>query len=890
MSEKPYPILFDIDSMETHEWLSALVSVLRTDGVHRGQFLLEQLSQQLKAAGLPTVAGINTTYRNTIPVAQQAPMPDEGEVAIKASALIRWHAIAMVIAAGKQSSELGGHIATYASAAVLYDVGFNHFFRTRHDKHPGDLVYFQGHASPGMYARAYVEGRFDKQRLTNFRQEVLQEGLSSYPHPWLMPDFWQFPTVSMGLGPLMSIYQARFLNYLQHRGLVDNQDRQIWVYCGDGEMDEPESLGAITLAGREKLDNLNFVINCNLQRLDGPVRGNGKIVQELEAVFHGAGWNVLKVLWNSAWDELFARDTHGVLAGHLGACVDGELQNLDMQGPAFWRENFFGRDPYLAALVADWSDDKLATLGRGGHDAAKVYAAYSAAQQHKGQPTVILVQTLKGYGLGPVAEGTNSTHQQKKLNPDELQAIAARFDVPLSAKKAGESAFCDITDDMPERQYLLQKREALGGSFPQRQTQAESLPTPELNEFAPLLEGSGGREISTTMAYVRILNILLKNRGISKNIVPVVPDESRTFGMEGLFRQIGIYSRAGQLYDPVDKKQVMYYKEAQDGQLLQEGINEAGAMCSWLAAATSYSTNGLPMVPFYIYYSMFGYQRTGDLMWLAGDMRARGFILGATAGRTTLAGEGLQHQDGHSHVLMNTIPNCVCYDPTYGYELAVIMRHGWQRMATDQEDVFFYITLMNENYHHPAMPEGAEQGIIKGMYRLTAGAEKARQRVQLLGSGTILCEVEAAAKLLAEDYQIAADVWSVTSFTELRREALAVERHNQLHPEATPTVPYVTQCLQTAEGPVIAASDYVRLHADQIRAFVPTDYHVLGTDGFGRSGTRAQLREFFEVTARHVAYRAMYALWQQGEIEVTVLQDAKMRYGIDSARVDPVGV
>jgi pyruvate dehydrogenase E1 component len=795
----------------------------------------------------------------------------------------------MVVRANKESSELGGHIASFASSATLYDVGFNHFFRAPSHEHGGDLVFIQGHSAPGVYARAFLEGRLTTEQLDKFRQEVDGDGLSSYPHPWLMPDFWQFPTVSMGLGPIMAIYQARFLKYLHDRGLANTRDRRVWNFMGDGEVDEPESLGAISLAGREKLDNLVFVVNCNLQRLDGPVRGNGRIIQELEGVFRGAGWNVIKVIWGSYWDPLFAKDTKGLLLKAMDKTVDGEFQNYKAKGGAYTRENFFGKYPELKAMVASLSDEDIWRLNRGGHDPHKVYAAYAAAVDHPDQPTVILAKTVKGYGMGEAGEGQNITHQQKKMGMDALIAFRDRFDIPLSDEEVEQPVYYRPPEDSPEIQYMKERRAALGGYLPVRKTMAAPLRVPGLDAFSAITKGTGDREMSTTMALVRILTALVRDKKIGNNIVPIVPDEARTFGMEGMFRQLGIYSSVGQLYEPQDKDQVMYYREDKAGQILEEGICEAGGMSSWIAAATAYSTHGINVVPFYVFYSMFGFQRIGDLAWAAGDMQARGFLVGGTAGRTTLAGEGLQHQDGHSHLAASTIPNCIAYDPCFGYELAVIVHDGMRRMVENQENVFYYITTMNENYSHPELPDGVQDGIIQGMYLFSENKGKG-PRVQLLGSGTILREVIAASELLQKDFGVAADVWSVTSFNQLRREGLDTERWNLLHPEEPPRESYVTQCLKNREGPVVASTDYMKIHADQIRAFVPRTYRVLGTDGFGRSDTRKKLRRFFEVDRFYVALAALKALADQGELPVSTVTDAISKYRIDVHKPNPITV
>jgi pyruvate dehydrogenase E1 component len=802
--------------------------------------------------------------------------------------------MATVVRANKESSELGGHIASFASAATLYDVGFNHFFRAANESFGGDLVYVQGHSAPGFYARAYLEHRISEDQLNNFRQEVGGKGLSSYPHPWLMPDFWQFPTVSMGLGPIMAIYQARFMRYLKDRGIIEPQGRKVWAFMGDGEMDEPESLGAISLAGREQLDNLIFVVNCNLQRLDGPVRGNGKIIQELEAAFRGAGWNVIKVIWGSYWDPLFLRDTKGLLLKRMEECVDGEYQRFKANDGAYVRKHFFGKYPELLEMVANMSDDDIWRLNRGGHDPHKIYAAYAAAVKHKNQPTVILAKTVKGYGMGEAGEGQNITHQQKKMGTASIRAFRDRFQVPIPDEKLEEVPFYKPPEDSPEMKYLRERLAAMGGSIPARRRKSEPLKVPALSAFEPQLKGTDGREISTTMAFVRILNTIIRDKNIGKFVVPIVPDESRTFGMEGMFRQLGIYSHVGQLYTPQDADQLMYYKEDKNGQILQEGICEAGAMCSWIAAATSYSTHNQPMIPFYIFYSMFGFQRVGDLAWAAGDMRARGFLMGGTAGRTTLNGEGLQHEDGHSHLLASTVPNCVSYDPTFAYELAVIIQDGLRRMYEEQEDIYYYITVMNENYAHPPVPEGAEQGILRGMYLFSEGKteRKGQPKVQLLGSGTILREVIAGAELLAKDFGVSADIWSVTSFNELRRDGVETVRWNMLNPEKEPRAPYVEECLRDRVGPVIAATDYIKTYADQIRGFLPSPgrYSVLGTDGFGRSDTRRALRSFFEVDRHHVAVAALKALADQEALPHKKVSEAIKQYGVDPDKPNPARV
>ncbi len=879
--------LKDIDPIETREWLDALQSVVAQEGNERAAFLLQELLNKATSDGIKLGSSIRTPYRNTIKPHEEKQIPPDEGIVKRISALIRWNAVAMVLRAGKYAPELGGHIATYASSSTLYEVGFNHFFKGANEEHCGDMLYIQGHSSPGIYARAFLEGRLSEQQLDKFRQEVEVDGLSSYPHPWLMGDFWQFPTVSMGLGPLQAIYQARFIKYLEHRGLIKDEGRKIWAFLGDGEMDEVESVGALSIAAREKLDNLIFVVNCNLQRLDGPVRGNGKIIQELEGLFRGAGWNVIKVVWGGRWDPLFARDKDGLMQKRMEECVDGDYQGYKANNGAYVRDHFFGQYPELKKMVENLSDDEIWRLNRGGHDSQKVYAAYAQAIEHQGSPTVVLAKTIKGYGMGAAGEGMNITHQQKKMSIEQLRAFRDRFSIPVSDDQITEVPFYRPAENSPEIQYIKKQRELLGGYLPARSTACEKLTIPKLDAFASVTKGTGDREISTTMAFVRILGVLLKDKNISERIVPIIPDECRTFGMEGLFRQIGIYSPVGQLYTPVDHEQVMYYREAKDGQILEEGINEAGAFCSWIAAATSYSTNKLAMIPFYIYYSMFGFQRVGDLAWAAGDMQARGFLLGGTAGRTTLAGEGLQHQDGHSHLMSSTIPNCVSYDPTYAYELAVIMQDGLYRMYQQQENVFYYITVMNENYVQPDMPEGAEEGIIKGMYLLKESAKKAKAHVQLLGSGTILREVLEAARMLEEDFSVTADIWSVTSFTELRRDGLAVERYNRLHPEAKPKQSYVSQLLEKTKGPILASTDYMRMYSEQIRPFIKGHYVTLGTDGYGRSDTRAQLRHFFEVDAKFITVSALKALADDGLISNAKVAEAIKRYGINPEKVDP---
>jgi pyruvate dehydrogenase E1 component len=872
----------DVDAVETSEWLEALDAVVAHDGPSRARDLLTRVIERAQHAGTGPIATLNTPYVNTIPAELEPPFEGDPAIERRLRSIVRWNAMAIVVRANKESSELGGHIASYQSAATLYEVGFNHFWHARSDQHAGDLVYIQGHSAPGIYARAFLEGRLTEAQLLRFRQEVGGGGLSSYPHPWLMPEFWQFPTVSMGLGPIMSIYQARFMKYLTNRGIADTTGRKVWTFMGDGECDEPESLGAISLASREYLDNLIFVINCNLQRLDGPVRGNGKIIQELEADFRGAGWNVIKVIWGGRWDPLLAADADGALVNVMEDCVDGDYQTFKARDGAFVRERFFGRDPRLLERVAHMSDEEIFALNRGGHDQQKVFAAYAAAVAHKGQPTVILAKTVKGYGMGGSGEGQMVTHQAKKMTEDALLQYRDRFELPLTDQQVRDAEFYKPADDSPEMEYLRERRAALGGSLPARRRRAEPLPAPELELFKAQLEGTGEREISTTMAFVRILAALLRSKQLAPRIVPIVPDESRTFGMEGLFRQIGIYSPVGQLYQPQDAEQLMFYKEDKNGQILEEGITEAGATCSWIAAGTSYSAHGVQMVPFFIYYSMFGFQRVGDLIWAAGDSRTRGFLLGGTAGRTTLNGEGLQHEDGHSHVLFSVVPNCRAYDPTFSYEVAVIVQEGLRRMVAEQEDIFYYLTLMNENYPHPAMAAGVEDGILRGMYLLTEGSKRSKKpRVQLLGSGTILREVMAAGELLESDWGVIADVWSVTSFTELRRDGIEVERWNMLHPEAEPRTAYVSQQLQGRRGPVVASTDYMRAFADQIREWVPAPYRVLGTDGYGRSDYRRALRRFFEVDRHYVVVAALKSLADAGDVDAARVREAIERYEID---------
>ncbi len=879
----------DIDPTETQEWLESIDSVMRAQGPERAHFLLEKLVDFTRRSGAYLPFKPNTAYLNTISKAQEPEYPGDRALERRNEAFLRWNALAMVVNANRENSEYGGHIASYASAATLYEVGFNHFWRARSESHPGDMLYVQGHSSPGIYARAYLEGRLDESQLRRFRHEVAGGGLPSYPHPWLMPDFWQYPTVSMGLGAMTAIFQARFTRYLESRGIVPPSDRKVWAFLGDGEMDEPESMGALTMPVREKLDNLIFVINCNLQRLDGPVRGNGKIIQELEAAFLGAGWNVIKVLWGSRWDPLLARDSQGLLKRVMEECVDGEYQNFKSKGGAYTRENFFGKYPELKDMVANMSDDEIWRLNRGGHDPRKVYAAYAAAVAHKGAPTVILAKTVKGFGMGKAGEGLNVAHQQKKLDVESLRDFRDRFNIPVSDEDIEVLSFRKPAPDSDEQRYLQGHRAKLGGYLPERHSNAPVLAVPPISVFDALLKGSGDREMSTTMALVRMLTILVKDKSIGKHVVPIVPDEARTFGMEGMFRQIGIYSSVGQLYTPQDADQLMFYREDTKGQILEEGINEAGSMCSWIAAATAYSNHGVSMIPFFIYYSMFGFQRIGDFIWGAGDSRSRGFLIGGTAGRTTLAGEGLQHQDGHSQLVATTVPNCVAYDPAFGYELAVIVHDGMRRMYQEQESIFYYITCMNENYLHPPMPEGAEQGILEGMYRLRP-AGKGKITVTLFGAGTILREVLAAADMLEKDHGVSAEVFSVTSFSELRRNALDVERWNMLHAADPARVSVVARELAGRTGPFIAATDYMKTVADQIRQWVPGHYAVLGTDGFGRSDSRAELRRFFEVDRNYVVVAALKALADQKKIDVKLVAAAMKSYGIDPAKPNPLSV
>ena len=879
----------DIDNQETQEWLDSLSSVIDAEGTERAHFLIEMMIDQARRSGSNLPYNATTSYVNTIPTHLQQRHPGNPDMERRIRALIRWNAVMTVLRANEKSPGIGGHIASFQSAATLYDVGFNHFFRAANDDFGGDLVYFQGHSSPGIYARAFLEGRVNEEQLNNFRMESGGQGLSSYPHPWLMPDFWQFPTVSMGLGPIMGIYQARYLKYLHDRGIADTSDRKVWVFCGDGEMDEPESQGAISLAAREKLDNLIFVINCNLQRLDGPVRGNGKIIQELESNFRGSGWNVLKVIWGSYWDPLLNMDKDGILKKRMEECVDGEYQNCKAKGGAYTREHFFGKYPELREMVSAMSDDDIWRLNRGGHDPHKVYAAYAAAAAHKGQPSIILAKTVKGYGMGDAGEGQNITHQQKSMDIESLKAFRTRFDLPISDKEVEDLSFYKPAEDSPEIEYMMERRKELGGFLPARRKKSKALKIPNISAFANVTTSSGEREISTTMAFVRILSTLVRDKELGKYIVPIVPDEARTFGMEGMFRQLGIYSSIGQLYEPQDSDQVMFYKEQKDGQILEEGINEAGSFSSWIASATSYSNSNIQTIPFYIFYSMFGFQRIGDLAWAAGDSRARGFLLGATAGRTTLNGEGLQHEDGHSHLLAATIPNCVAYDPCFAYELAVIIQNGLERMIENQEDVYFYITVMNENYTHPDMPKGVQQGIIDGIYLYSKSTVKG-PTIQLMGSGVILREVIEAASILESDFKIAANVFSVTSFNELRKNALDIERWNRLNPDKEQKVSHIESAIIDTDSPIIASTDYMKSFPEQIARFLPNKFIALGTDGYGRSDSREALRSFFEVDRYYIVIAALTELVNTKKIDSSILLKAIKKYQLDGNKPNPMNV
>ena len=877
----------DLDPQETLEWIEAIEAVVERDGLERAQFLLRQLADNAVLSGAGSPYSANTPYLNTIPPELEVRSKGDQELEHKIRSIIRWNAAVMVMRANRDSSDLGGHIASFASSATLYDVGFNHFWQAAGKDHGGDLVFFQGHSAPGIYARAFVEGRLTEEQMDNFRRESDGKGVPSYPHPWLMKDFWQFPTVSMGLGPIMAIYQARFLKYLHNRGLADTTGRKVWAFLGDGETDEPQSLGAIGLASRENLDNLIFVINCNLQGLDGPVRGNGKIIQELEGDFRGAGWNVIKVIWGSYWDPLLAKDTEGFLRKRMEEAIDGEYQAFKAKGGAYTRAHFFGKYPELLEMVSNMSDEDIWRLNRGGHDPHKIYAAYHSAVSHTGQPTVILAKTVKGYGMGGSGEAINITHSQKKMKMDDLKSFRDRFQVPISDKEVEQMSFYRPPDDTPELEYLKQCRTALGGHLPARRTKGDSLDIPALTIFERLLQETGEREISTTQALVQAMTLLCKDKNIGQRVVPIVPDEARTFGMEGMFRQIGIYAHEGQKYEPVDRDQLMYYKENQSGQLLEEGITEDGAMSSWIASATAYSNSGMQMIPFYIFYSMFGFQRIGDLVWAAGDMQARGFLIGATSGRTTLNGEGLQHEDGHSQIMAGNVPNCVSYDPTFSHELMVIMQNGMERMFKKQENVFYYITTMNENYSHPGLSKGQEKNIVKGMYLLQKG-KKGKTRVQLLGSGSILREAIAAADLLSADFKVEADIWSCTSFNQLKRDGDDVSRWNMLHPDKKPKMSHVEKCLLETDGPVVAATDYVKLFADQIRAYVPRSYSVLGTDGFGRSDSRQALRKHFEVDRYYIAVASLNALMKDGSVSFKTVNGAIKKYGIDPNKNNPL--
>lgn len=883
--------LKDINPEETNEWLEALENIIEEGGPKRAHYILEKLIDKARRKGTYLPFRATTAYLNSIDVEDEPKMPGDRDIERRIRSAIRWNATMMVLRASKKNLELGGHIASFQSSATLYDVGFNHFFRAPNEKDGGDLIFFQGHIAPGIYARSFLEGRITKEQMDNFRQEVTGKGLSSYPHPKLMPDYWQFPTVSMGLGPIQAIYQARFLKYLTNRGIKDCSEQKVYCFMGDGECDEPESLGAISLAGREGLDNLVFVINCNLQRLDGPVRGNGKIIQELEGNFRGNGWRVVKVIWGRHWDALLQKDKSGKLLQLMEETVDGEYQNFKQKGGAYTREHFFNKYPETAKLVENMSDEDIFALNRGGHDPLKVYAAYKAAEKTKDRPTVILAKTVKGYGMGEAAEGKNIAHGVKKVDIDSLRQFRDRFRIPFSDVELEKLPYYTFDEDSVEMKYMKARRAELHGFVPQRLEKfTNKLEIPSLAEFESITKGSGDREISTTMAFVRILNILVKDKNIGKQIVPIVPDEARTFGMEGMFRQIGIYSNEGQKYVPQDRDQVAYYKEDKEGQVLQEGINELGAMGSWAAAATSYSVNDVPMIPFYIYYSMFGFQRTGDMAWAAGDLRARGFLIGGTAGRTTLNGEGLQHEDGHSHILANTIPSCISYDPTYGYELAVIVQDGINRMYGEkQEDVFYYLTTMNENYKQPAMPEGVEEGILKGIYKLDTVDAANNYKVKLLGSGTILEQVRQAADILASEYGVKSDVYSVTSYNEITREAQDVERYNLLHPDEEDKTPYLTTVLgEDEDNIIVSATDYMKIYSEQIRAYVKGSFKTLGTDGFGRSDSRANLREHFEVDANFIAYTTLYLLVENGKLDKKVLNEAIAKFKINPNKINPL--
>ena len=882
----------DIDPGETKEWLDALSSLYATHGEERVRHILTELNQKAADSGVELPTAVTSNFCNTIPANREKVMPGDLFMERRIRSLIRWNALAMVMRANERSEGIGGHIATFSSAATLYDVGFNYFFRGATADHLGDLIFFQGHSSPGMYARSFLEGRFSAKQLDNFRREVDVDGLSSYPHPWLMPDYWQFPTVSMGLGPIQAIYQAHIMNYLSAREIVSSEDRKVWTFLGDGECDEPETLGAISLAGRERLENLIFVINCNLQRLDGLVRGNGKIIQELEGIFRGAGWNVIKVVWGRHWDPLLEKDKSGLLLKRMNEVCDGELQNYKFNGGAYTRKHFFGKYPELLDLVKDLSDDQIMALNRGGHDPYKVYAAYAEATAHKGSPTVILAHTVKGYGLGDGGLAANDTHSVKKLNLQNLRRFRDRFGIPISDEQLETVPYYRPEKNSPELSYMRKRRSMLGGNVPSRRSEFGALSVPNLEYFEKLIQSSGDREISTTMAFVRILTSLIKHKEIGKRVVPIVPDEARTFGMEGMFRQMGIFSAAGQKYVPHDREQIMYYKEDKKGIILEEGINEAGAMSAWLALATSYSTHQQAMIPFYIFYSMFGFQRIGDLAWASGDSQARGFLIGATAGRTTLNGEGLQHQDGHSHILANTIPNCKSYDATYAYELAVIIQDGLERMYGKKENFFYYITTMNENYNHPSIPEGVEQGIIAGVYKVDSTKltknKKKSINVNLMGAGTILHEVIAASKILADDYSITSDIWSLTSINELVRDGQEIDRWNMLNPEKNKKMAYIERILEDSNGPFVIATDYMKAYGEQLRKYIPDDLHVLGTDGFGRSDSRETLRNFFEVDRYFIVIATLNILAQQDKISANELKRAIKTFDIDVDKLNPL--
>ena len=879
----------DTDPQETQEWIDSIKSILKNEGIERTHFIIEKLLEFSRRNGVRLPYSAHTDYVNTIPASQQEPYPGDREIERRIKSLIRWNAMAMVVRANQEHHGIGGHISSFSSAATLYEVAFNHFLRGP-EFHGGDLVFFQGHSSPGIYARAFLEDRLSEIQLNNFRQEISKEGgLSSYPHPWLMPNFWQFPTVSMGLGPIMAIYQARFMHYLHDRGLMQNNNRKVWAFLGDGEMDEPESMGALTLASREKLDNLIFVINCNLQRLDGPVRGNGKIIQELEGAFRGAGWNVIKIIWGSDWDPLFERDSDGILTKRMNEIVDGDSLKYIVEEGGYIRKHFWGENPELLKLVENLTDDEINKLRIGGHDPAKVYAAYAQATKHEGQPTVILARTIKGYGLGEAGEGRNITHQQKKLNEEELLHFRSRFDIPLSDEKCIQTPFYKPANTSQEIQYLKNCRKKLGGYLPQRREKASILKIPDISIFNELLEGSNNRKFSTTMAFVRLLTLLTKNEDIGKHIVPIIPDEARTFGIEPLFRQVGIYSHVGQVYEPVDSNQFLYYREATDGQILEEGINEAGAISSFIAAGTAYSNHGINMIPFFIYYSMFGFQRVGDFIWAAADMRTKGFLIGGTAGRTTLAGEGLQHQDGHSHLMASAIPNIKAYDPAFSYEIAVIIHYGMKEMYIDQKDVFYYLTLENENYEHPKILNNIEEEIIKGMYKLQS-VENGCIKVQLLASGSMVNEVIEAAQILKNDWNIQADIWSVTSYSELHREAEDKNRWNILHPENEKKKSYVELCLTSNNGPIIAVSDYVKLVAEQIAPYINCPFTALGTDGFGRSETREKLRKFFEIDRYYITLSALESLSNENLIEKHIVKKCIDKYKLDPEKPNPIKV